>query len=128
MSGRRRRSAPSKRPAARSGAHRTADCTPEDNPSKHPGAFLADYYGFTDPDYGDHIAHHDPAWVLRDIAAKRAALKRHARCGSGIGWCDDGGHGIPPEFGGCFDLREIALVDEAHADFSPLWKHEDWED
>lgn len=100
---------------------------PEDNPSQHPGPFLADVYGFTDPGYGDHIARHDPAWALRDIAAKRATLKRHARCGSGIGWCDDGGHGVPSEFGGCFDLRELASVDEGHADFSPLWKRDDWE-
>lgn len=75
----------------------------------------------------EFIADHDPARVLRDVAARRTALKRHARCGSGLGWCDDGGHSIPTEFGGCFDLRELALVDEGHADFSPLWKRDDWE-
>jgi hypothetical protein len=74
-----------------------------------------------------HVVAHNPARVLRDVAAKRATLKRHARCGSGLGWCDEGGHGIPPEFGGCFDLRELALVDEGHADFSSLWKRDDRE-
>jgi hypothetical protein len=74
-----------------------------------------------------HIARHDPARVLRNVAAKRATLKRHDRCGSGLGWCAKGGHDVPPEFGRCFTLRELALVDEGHADFSPLWKRDDWE-
>ena len=40
----------------------------------HPGPFLADVYGYTDPGYGEHIAHHDPDRTLRLNAAIRKIL------------------------------------------------------
>jgi len=50
---------------------------PQDDPSNHPGAFLADAYGCTDPGYGFHIARWDPARVLAEIDAKRRILDLH---------------------------------------------------
>ena len=45
-----------------------------DADSAHPGAFLADVYGAIDERYFEHIALHDPARVLRQVAATRARL------------------------------------------------------
>ena len=41
----------------------------------------------------DFIAAHDPTRALAEVAAKRAILRLHDSCGSGCGYCDDGGHG-----------------------------------
>jgi hypothetical protein len=40
-----------------------------------------------------HIIRHDPARVLAEVDAKRRILARHEQCGTGHGYCDDGGHG-----------------------------------
>jgi hypothetical protein len=49
-----------------------------DDASNHPGPFLVDAYGYTAPELVAHIARHDPARVLADIAAKRAIVDRMA--------------------------------------------------
>ncbi|MFE7517259.1 DUF6221 family protein, partial [Streptomyces sp. NPDC057540] len=41
----------------------------------------------------NHIARHDPARVLAEVGAKRQTVERHAQCGTGVGYCDDAGHG-----------------------------------
>jgi len=102
---------------------------PEDNPSQHPGAFLADYYGFTDPDYGDHIALHDPTWTLRDITAKRQILGAYDRATARF----DEALSSPPDIdadASAFSarshmdlvLRLLAAIDADHSDFNPTWK------
>lgn len=45
--------------------------------SNHPGPFLADVYGYTAPEVVAHTARHDPAAVLRRIAADRKILAAH---------------------------------------------------
>jgi hypothetical protein len=67
-----------------------------------------------------HIARHDPARVLREVAAKRRTLECHASCGSGIGYCDDGGHGIDDL--GCGDLIDLAAVWCDHPDYRAEWR------
>lgn len=42
--------------------------------SNHPGPFLADAYGYTDPRIVAHATRHDPAAVLHRIAADRKLL------------------------------------------------------
>lgn len=48
-----------------------------DDGANHPGPFLADSYGYTEPPIVAHIARHDPASVLRRIAADRKTLAEH---------------------------------------------------
>jgi hypothetical protein len=69
----------------------------------------------------EHIIRHDPARVLDEVDAKRRTLTRHASCGTGTGYCDDGGHGWD-EIGGCADLADLAAPDHEHPDYNPAWK------
>jgi hypothetical protein len=71
----------------------------------------------------NHVALHDPEKTLRDLAAKRALTADHADCGSGGGYCDDGGHGWDhlPE-GGCSTLAHLAAPYDQHPDFDPAWR------
>jgi hypothetical protein len=43
--------------------------------ANHPGPFLADAYGYTEPRIVGHVVRHDPAAVLRRIAADRKLLE-----------------------------------------------------
>lgn len=64
-----------------------------------------------------------PARVLRDVEAKRRIVERHADCGSGGGYCDDGGHGwdhLPG--GGCAELADLAVVYADHPDYREEWR------
>lgn len=61
-----------------------------------------------------------------DIEAKRRTLERHAQCGSGNGYCDDGGHAWEAgeggeTFGGCADLLDLAAPWSDHRDYDPAW-------
>ena len=67
----------------------------------------------------EHIARHDPARVLRDVEAGRAIVDMHADCGSGVGYCDDGGHGGD---GSCGTLCYLAAVYSDHPDYRLEWK------
>ncbi|MFI7615101.1 DUF6221 family protein [Nonomuraea terrae] len=72
-----------------------------------------------------HIVRHDPARVLREVAAKRSILDRHKSCGTGVGYCDDGGHGPSVEdseaFTGCSDLKDLATPYADHRDYRREW-------
>jgi hypothetical protein len=57
--------------------------------------------------------------VLAEVQAKRRILERHAECGTGYGYCDDGGHGSP---GGCADLKDAAAPYADHPDYRPEWR------
>lgn len=77
------------------------------------------------PHAGDraHIARHDPARVLADVDAKRRTVDRHAQCGTGSGYCDDGGHGWDGgDVLGCADLADLALPYADHADYREGWR------
>lgn len=72
-----------------------------------------------------HITFHDPAYVLDDIAAKRQIVDLHRECGTGLGHCDDGGHGIDFDDlpgGGCATLLFLAAPFADHPDFDPSWR------
>lgn len=75
-----------------------------------------------------HIARHDPARVLRDVAAKRRILEAHDS--DGAHECVDG-----PEFGdwslrsphigwevNCLTLRLLALPYDQHEDYRDEWR------
>lgn len=64
---------------------------------------------------------------LADIAAKRRILARHAQCGSGIGYCDDGGHAWDEDDvpgGGCPDVADLARPYASHPDYRADWSPE----
>lgn len=61
--------------------------------------------------------------ILRQVAAQRRTLTRHANCGIGWGYCDDGGHAFDAGHG-CPDLADLAAPDQEHPDFNPAWKVE----
>jgi hypothetical protein len=76
---------------------------------------------------GRHIAANDPAWVLADVAVKRAIVDAHSGDQEG-----DPAHECPqPEPSGpgnytayevgCHTLRLLALPDASHPDYRPEW-------
>ncbi|MFE2973361.1 DUF6221 family protein [Streptomyces sp. NPDC059258] len=68
------------------------------------------------------IATNDPADVLADLDAKLAIVGRHVACGTGNGYCDDGGHGWDDlEGGGCADLADLARPFAGHPDYQESW-------
>jgi uncharacterized protein DUF6221 len=67
-----------------------------------------------------HVIRHDPARVLREVEAKRHVLERHGECGTGAGYCDDGGHDLGSL--GCGDLLDLALPYADHPDYRDEWK------
>ncbi|MEV7654651.1 DUF6221 family protein [Streptomyces anulatus] len=62
----------------------------------------------------------DPTRLLADLDAKLAIVNRHAACGTGNGYCDDGGHG-DLEGGGCADLADLARPFAGHPDYQEDW-------
>jgi len=83
-------------------------------------------YGGTNETAAAIVRIRDAYRPLRMIDAQRRTLKRHTGCGSGIGYCDDGGHAWDfPDPPGCPDLADLAAPDEDHPDFNPAWKIEE---
>lgn len=76
-----------------------------------------------------HIARHDPARVLREVAAKRAILDRHmphqpAFGGLACNWCSedvDDRPQIAKESWPCPDVRSLAAVWSDHQDYRQEW-------
>lgn len=84
---------------------------------------------------GQHIPRHDPARVLREVAAKRQILAEHRRVDSRPDWpggpepaCHGCGAGkrsweeyAVPDVNDCPVLRALASVWAGHADFRAEW-------
>lgn len=69
-----------------------------------------------------HIVRHDPARVLREIAAKRAVLDLHTWTASLDGcWSCSGDHGADPTPAPCETLRHMAAVHADHPDYQQEW-------
>jgi hypothetical protein len=75
-----------------------------------------------------HIARHDPARVLREVAAKRRIMERHSLSGATkfTAYCA-GGHydsdGFPEvELEDCPELRDLAAIYSAHPSYREEWK------
>jgi hypothetical protein len=99
----------------------------------HPGQewdyFIADHVDLAD---ANHMARHDPARVLREVAAKRAILARHRP------WWDDyvDGDGIEratrecrecrppgtPDNWPCYTIKVLAAVFSDHPGYRDEWK------
>ncbi|QTJ64990.1 hypothetical protein HYG77_04840 [Rhodococcus sp. ZPP] len=76
------------------------------------GAWVADKVG---PRNGAHITRHDPAHVLRDVAAKRCIISTLQHWPSWAVPGDDGN--LPVRIA----LRHMAAVYAAHPDYDPTW-------
>lgn len=86
------------------------------------------------PDYGTvyHVMRHDPARVLREVAAKRKILARHAphRTASGglaCDWCSEDTDDRPQlakVSWPCGDVRDIAAIWSDHPGYDPSWERE----
>ncbi len=70
-----------------------------------------------DDETAAHIALHDPARVLRDVASGRKLVALHRGCGSGTGLCDDGGHA---DDDGCGTLAIYAERWSDHPDYAAV--------
>lgn len=85
----------------------------------------------------EHIARHDPARVLREVASKRRVLERHRRprspaehpggvsseCCIGCGFLGD--DGIPartPHIDLCPELRDLAAPYAERPGYKPAWR------
>lgn len=82
-----------------------------------------------------HMARHDPARVLAEVAAKRRLLDEHADYGEGLGQTPDGDYGMipaacttcgtPSEYAvawPCPTLRTLALSYAGHPDYRQEWR------
>ncbi|MEV5001958.1 DUF6221 family protein [Nocardioides sp. LML1-1-1.1] len=67
--------------------------------------------------------HYDNERVRAECEAKRRIVNRHRNCGTGYGYCDDGGHGWDDEDGpGCGDLADLASVYADRPGYDPAWR------
>lgn len=83
--------------------------------------FTAHYPGFTPP-YAHHIARHDPARALRQVAAMRAILADHADDEGYCSRCWDGDSYAPASrMFPCPTIRSLAAVWSDHPDFHRSW-------
>ena len=69
----------------------------------------------------EHIARHDPARALREIASKRAILELHANGTPGVDYCKSCWDGNTPLDWPCPTLRALAAVHADHPDYEPEW-------
>lgn len=105
----------------------------EDNLHEEPGSPVAcgPYGGGIDPE-GEHIAAHDPAFVLADIAAKRRIVAEHhlvpaaapqpAEPAHGCETCHSHSEYSVGAFGPCTTLKLLALPFAQHPDYQETWR------
>jgi hypothetical protein len=64
-----------------------------------------------------------PVRIRAECDAKRRIIERHRECGTGHGYCDDGGHGwgdgLPL---GCADLADLAAPYADHPAYRQEWR------
>lgn len=68
-----------------------------------------------------HIARHDPARVLREVAAKRRILRGHPHITLGDKYLCDRCHPTRPTHTWCDHLRALAAIWSDHPDFQQEW-------
>lgn len=68
----------------------------------------------------EHIALHDPARVLRDVAACRRVMARHIQDYSGCYWCSDKA-GTWLVVWPCPDLLDLASIYSDRPGHDPAW-------
>lgn len=103
------------------------------------GEVVSYYEGKPTEAQADHITENDPAYVLRDVAAKRRIIELHHPDRQLENWywpereCAECGHRwhryilgrLPTEVGpevGCRTLRLLAEIDDDHPDYDERWR------
>lgn len=84
---------------------------------------------------GNHIARHDPARVLREVAAMRRILVRHKPVGpsryrtvrdelncEGCGWEGEHGDPVTENIDECPELRDLASIYEGALGWQERWR------
>jgi Family of unknown function (DUF6221) len=91
-----------------------------------PVTFLAERYAeeWRRARDGELLLDVDVSEWTRGVDARRRMLDRHAECGSGAGYCDDGGH-APLSWGGCPDLGDLLAPYQDHPGYDPSWPRDD---
>jgi hypothetical protein len=71
----------------------------------------------------EHIARHDPARVLREVAAKRAILAGHSTV-TGWNWPDQSDGSVQMDYVEALrrTLRHLAAVYSDHPDYDEAWR------
>ncbi|QVJ03041.1 hypothetical protein KGD82_13485 [Nocardiopsis eucommiae] len=69
----------------------------------------------------EHAARHDPARVLREVAAKRKMLELHANGCPGINYCVSCWNGNESLDWPCPTVRTLASAHADHPDYAPEW-------
>lgn len=89
---------------------------------------IAIYGADLSPEVRAHMARHDPARALAEVAAKREILSLHRRMtkrstGSGGGTLEDCSlcNHFPAQYP-CLTLRLLALPYASHSDYSEAWR------
>lgn len=73
----------------------------------------------------EFIAASDPRRVMDVARAGRRILRRHERCGTGSGYCEDAlGLGMGIDGMGCPELLDLVMGWERHPDFDAAWARE----
>lgn len=74
-------------------------------------------------EHARHIAHHDPAQILRDVAAKRAILAEYTARNSDVDLMLGPDVLRQREWSGLYlAVRILAAIDEKHPDYNPKWR------
>lgn len=97
---------------------------PADNPGNHPGPFLSASDDYIDPEISRHITLHDPARVLREVAAKRRILAAHQVDADYCTTCSvevNDGYDRAPVAAPCPTLLDLASVWSEHPDYDQAW-------
>lgn len=75
-----------------------------------------------DRDVAQHVARHDPARVLAEVAAKRAIVALHGeRDGECMSCAYGGGFSVRYDDHPCDTLRHLAAVYAGHVDYRAEW-------
>jgi hypothetical protein len=84
--------------------------------------WMPDFTGCGGPAAEAYWQHFTGARMLRDVEVKRRIVERHEQCGTGVGYCDDGGQGIDGV--GCAELLDLAAIDSDHWEYQAAWVRE----
>lgn len=102
------------------------------------GTIMADALNVEDEQFRPHVARHDPARALREVAAKRAILAEHGHYRVDHNWtgrtdldapfgcstCHIGNDGDMYDGGWCVTVRQLAAIYSDHPGYRPEWAPE----
>lgn len=79
-------------------------------------------YGGMDEGVAHHIVRHDPARVLREVAAKRVIVKDHLEDHSPEHDCAEHLKSLRSEHSGCYVIVQLVAIYSDHESYLPKWR------